>query len=427
MPKLESRGWADKSALITSADAADFRARCAGSHTAQWRLRTTLFHDGANHELADLVPIVGGTLTIDSSASIRRTLTLDIGGGDQWTPRTSDDPLVPFGQYAHLFVRIDRADGSWFPWLKLFEGPIRTNTFERPSLATTIECADASSVLEEYLHTHRQHYGNRSLGTAIRQMADAALPGQVYGVDPAAGEDAAANNTQVVNFVAQAGDSRWQAANKIADKKGFDVLFDWNGDLIIRRDITDNDDETLPANGPDIGTASSPVATIRDGHGGTMIGLAAVVTRDGGINGVAVNLSARVKNKRRKHHPHAPTTVEHTWTHLETVGTGAVAWGDRFGRMPLVISPNVHKINDDVKDRQTVHAQRLLHRRRGLIRNLDIDAAPLYWLDADDRVNLTFEGHTEKHYAQAVEFDIGGGPMHVRTRSLSVTDPGDLG
>lgn len=425
MPKLESRGWTAKTPHISADDAADFRARCTGSHTAQWRLRTTLWHDGANHELADYIPIVGGTLTLDSSADPRRTLTVDVGGGDQWTPETYDDPLVPFGQYAHLYVRIDLADGSWTPWLKLFEGPIRSNVFERPSLVTTIECADASSFVEEYLHTKRQAYGGRSVGDAVRQMVDAALPGRLYDVDPADGEDAPANNRQVGKFVAQAGDGRWTAANKLADRRGFDVFFDWNGDLVIRKDITDNDDDTLPAQGPDIGTHSSPVATIRDGIGGTMVGLAATVTRDGAVNGVAVNISSRVRNKHRQ--KGEPASFEHTWHHLEKVEAGSVTWGDRFGRLPLVISPNVDRINDDIKEEQTDHAKHLLHRRRGLIRNLDIDAAPLYWLDTDDRVNIKFEGHTEKHYVQSVSFDLAGGPMHIRTRELSVTDPGDLG
>ena len=61
------------------------------------------------------IPIVGGTLVMDSSDQVRRRLTLEIGAGAELEPRTWQDPLVPFGQFIILWCSIDRADGTLFP------------------------------------------------------------------------------------------------------------------------------------------------------------------------------------------------------------------------------------------------------------------------------------------------------------------------
>jgi hypothetical protein len=72
----------------------------------------------------------------------------------------------------------------------------------------------------------------------------------------------------------------------------------------------------------------------------------------------------------------------------------------------------------------------MLHRRRGVTRYLDMHTLPLYWLEPDDKVSVRWHelsgaAVTEAHYVQRIEIDLeAGSPMVVRTRQLSVTDPG---
>jgi hypothetical protein len=424
---LTGRGWAAKTPLITSTDAADFKARCAQSHTVQYKVNVTRWSGGVNNTLATDVPVTGGTLSIDSSDVIRRRLTLEIGGGEDWVPRTSTSPLVPFGQYVHLFCRIDKADGSWTPWLKLFEGPIQTNVFERPSLMSTVEATDPSGVVDQYLHETKKGYGNRALSTAVKQMVDAALPGAIYNVEAVS----TATGTRIDNFTAEAGSSRWVTANELAGKHAHEAYFDWNADLIIRHDLSDEDDASYsPAGvGPDIGTVTNPVAVIRDGQGGNLLGVTASITREGSANAVVTNLTALVKKtakKGSKKTAKKQPTREIWWTHIAK-STGTIAYGDTFGRAPIVSTKSVARITPQMKAAKRQYATRQLKRRAGLVRYLDIDCLPIPFLEADDKVNVTFGGGTESHYVQSISLDLAGGPMRIRTRQVTVTDPGDLG
>jgi hypothetical protein len=347
---------------------------------------------------------------------------MEVGGADEWEPKHADDPLVPFGQRVLLDVRIDMADGSWSPWLQMFTGQIRENIFERPSMITTIECADPGASMEEFLHEHRKAYSNMSMVRALTLMADACLPGQIFNVERAA----SAEGTKTHGFVAEAGQSRLEAAVMLAGKHGHEIFWDWNGDMVVRRDLTDEDDEDWDPStpGPDIGHAGSPVLHFRDGRHGNLLGVTATLSREQSVNGVSVNLSATVNHKKKGQKKGKPKEI--FWTHSEHA-TGSVAFGDRFGRINLVETTPVDKLTAERKARQIQRAKKLLLRRRGLLRYLDFDALPMYWADVDDRVKITVQGSTENHYLASVTYDLAGGPMRCRTRTLAVTDPGDLG
>lgn len=429
MGHLRSRGWAGKGNLITPEEATTFSNRCQESHSVRWRAQVTRWTGQHNEVLESSVPLTGGSLVIDSSDPVRRKLTLNVGGGEEWVPRTSNSSLVPFGQWVSLYVSIDYPDGSWSPELQMFTGPIITHVFERPSLITTLECADASSAVDQYLHRTKTSYAHRSLRRAITQMVSAALPEALYNVEASASSGTA----RVRSFVADAGQGRWDAATVLTNRHGHEAFFDWNSDLIVRRDITDDDDDDWDpqAVGPDIGSVTYPVVSLKEGNNGNLIGLTASLTRETGANGVQVNIFGLVRNRHRKRDKCTgkwigPARVEGHWSVFVPQRTGPVAWGDRFGYQPIVLTKNVHVITAEVKADATREARALLHRRRGLVRYLDVDALPQYWLEADDKVRAVFGGGIENHFAQRVEFDLAGGPMKVRTRQLSVTDPGDL-
>lgn len=406
MGHLTKRGWSAKTPLISSNEAAEFKQRCSESHTARWSADVTRWNGTSTATLATDIPITGGQLTLDSGDQIRRQLTMTVGGGEEWEPQAANDPLPPWGQRIHLYVQVDRRGGGWFPKLKMFTGPIRENIFERPSLISTLGCADPGSTLHEYLHVRRKGYGGQTLVEAIDAMIDAALPGAAYEIEASAG----AEEIEVQNFVADAGQSRLEAANELCAKWGYELFFDWAGDAIIRRDLTDDDDAAWDPSeaGPDIGDVARPVAIFRDREGGNLIATTTSLSREGSINGVAVNLDALRKKDGGDLH----------WSHLETAG-GSIAWGDVFGRIPMVETKDVHKFSEAMEERQTKRAKKLLKRRRGMIQFIDFDALPTYWVEPDDRVELQIGAAEHAYFLERIEFDLTGEAMRCRTRVLT--------
>jgi hypothetical protein len=421
MATLESRGF-------SSMDADEWRARSSQPHTQEWKADVYKWLAGGGNDPVVLdVPIVGGSLTIDSSEPYRRHLSMEVGGGERWAPHTPNSPLVPFGQRVFLYARIDRTDGTWLPWLKMGEFWITSHTFERPSLIVTIEADDYSKAVDEFLHLNHRSYGGKSLRTAIKQMVDDALPNSGFTIHPASPEP----NDRVTSYVAEAGKGRWEAATELAAKFGREVFFDSQGNLIIRHDLTDDQDESIPGEGPDIGTVSNPVAIIKDDRGGNLVGMTATVTREGACNGVAFALHRSLSKKVKKGKKKKNITVDVYRTVTAFAGSSSpVAWGDKFGRVPIVISQDVEKITSELLANRQRRANHLLHRRRGVIRYIDMDCLPLLWLEADDKIRLLWHEGTsstatrEDHFVQRIEFDLTGGAMRLKTRELNVVDPG---
>jgi hypothetical protein len=425
MSRLTSRGTNQKS-LYSSTDATAFMARATGPHTLRWKatVHRWISSSGAEETLMKDVPIVGGTLTMDSSDQIRRKLTLDIGGSKELEPLSSNDPLVPFGQFIRLYLTIDRADGTFFPWLRMGEFQIQSYVFERPSQIATVEAVDHSGVVNEFLHERKKSYGNRTLTSAVDEMVRAALPNSAYTLNA----HSTARTTKVLTWVADAASPRWEEAVKLAESKGFDLFFDWAGDLILRPNLGDGQDDIVPENGPDVGTKSNPIMTIRDEEGGTLIGMTATVSRDGACNGVFINIHETADQKSKTKQARAKRGDPRMDVQVKALAasTSPVGYGDRFGRVPIVIEKNVVQITDAIVTQQQSRARTLLSRRRGLVRYIDFAMLGGYHLEPDDKVKIQFDGREEDHYVQAITFDLRGGATKVRTRELNVSDPGRI-
>ena len=454
MARLTDRGF-------SAEDAAEFEARSSQPHTLEWLANIYRWQGGVEVQLYTDLPIVGGTLSLDSSDPIRRHLTLEVGTVGELVPDQASDPLAPFGQVVKLWCRIDRSDGTWLPWLKQGEYPIVSTTSEWPSLIQTIECADYAFVVDQYIYEKKKSYNKQTVRNAIKEITEEALPDKVFTIHAI---EAASNTKCEPHTVSEAGTSRWEMAMAIAASRGMETFYDSEGNLVIRRALTNDDNETLSgADGePDIGTVSNPVAVIEDGPGGNLVALTTAVTREGAINGVVINLHETISQtlaarKKREAEsgdkeddpddttedgekvdpddtddddelqpiPNPKAGDPRVNVQIQAHATGSIAWGDRFGRAPIVIEKNVKRINNSNVNAQKKRAKRLLHRRGGVIRSVDIDAVGLYWLEPDDKVRVKYAGRTEAHYVASIELDLSGeSPARIRTRSLNVTDPG---
>jgi hypothetical protein len=463
--RLTDRGF-------TEDEADEYMARASGPHTLRWTADIYRWVGGEENTLYQGLPIVGGTLTLDGSDPTRRKLTLDLGGGADLIPDEPYDPLAPFGQVIKLWVQIDKADGSgWFDRLKMGEYVITTTTIEWPSLTQTVEAQDYSWLVDQYLFEKRKSYGHMSVRDAVESIVKDALPDSEFFIQsPGAPHDVSVEP----HTVSETGQGRWEFAQNICQARGFECFFNHNGNLVIRQDITNNTDdvETIPGEGPDIGTVSNPVAVIKDGPGGNLVGLTLGLTREGAINGVQINIHETVSQRvaARKvaadgaddttqdpeydpvHdgvlQPPPPPVPNTDGQHqnddpevpkipnpkagdprvnvqVQALGVDPIKWSDKFGRQNIVLAKPVKRINDNVVNAQIHRAKRLLHRRGGVIRSIDLDAVGCYWLEPEDKVRIKYAGRTEAHYVASIELDLAGeSPARIRTRALNVTDPG---
>lgn len=383
-------------------DAVTFASRANDAH--HFKIKADVYSMKPGDLLAADIPIVGGKLTMDSSNPTRRELRLEVAG-EEYIPRDASSLLAPIGRRILLYVSIDRLDGSWLPWLKLGEFPIITTVVERPATKVTIDCGDYSTIVDEYLMLNGRSFKGVTLKDAIVDLVQSALPDRVFGVHASSH----ATTSKFQNYVADPGKGRWATCLEMADKKGQETFFDYNGDLVIRYDRTVDDENVIAGTGPDIGTVSDPVAVLSEGQTGNIVALTSSLSRRGAANGVRFILTA----------------PDGKWKYFTSITSGLVAWGDSFGRLPIVQTFNVNKITQEKKNDYTQRAQNLLRRRRGLVRYLDMDVTPIYWLEPDDTVQITWAGATEYHYVSRVEMDLSGRrPMRVRTRQLAVDDPG---
>lgn len=414
---------------------AAFKARCLASHTREVRIRSYRWNAGegtptvmpltlpGGRQLFS-IPITEGTLTIDSTDPTRRKLTITVPG-EEWQPTDEDHPLAPFGQFLMVWVRIDKPDGSWFDWLKLGEFPIVSHELTQPDGSSVVTAADWSQRVNEYGYVDKHSWASRTRVEAIKAAVDEALP-RVYTVHSSAnanllvGEEAG----QVAS-----GTGRWDWVQAICDAAGLEAFFDRFGDLVIRNAIVDVD-ETLPGVGPDVGTATNPVASLTQGQGGSITGMRIRTTREGGCNGIILTVTPTASPPKKGSYnkdQYKPDTMLRKWDR------GSAAWSDVFGRITVQREKKVtRRTAQAVLDAQR-WAGGLLARRRGVIRRLDIDAVPMWWLEPDDRIQVVWKQrlpdgseHTfdEAHYVEAIEFPLtrDGGPMRVRTRQVTVIE-----
>ena len=411
------------------------KARCLASHTRETLIRSYRWNPGASEptlmtvtlpggRVLSSIPITEGTLTVDSTDPTRRKLQITVPG-EIWQPTDEDHPLAPFGQHLVVWVRIDKPDGSFYDWRKLGEFPIVSHELTQPDGSSVVTAADWSSRVEEFAYTAKHSWAEESRVTAIKTAVDEALP-RVYTVHSSANA-----NLTVGEEAGQvsSGTGRWSFVQAICDASGLEAFFDRYGDLVIRNAIVDVD-ETLPGVGPDVGTVSNPVATLAQGQGGSITGLKIVTTREGGCNGIILTITPTASPPKKGKYNKAqyePATLLRKWDR------GPAAWSDVFGRITVQREKRVARRTQQA----TLDAQRwadgLLTRRRGVIRRLEIDALPMWWLEPDDRIQvkwkqrmpngseLTFD---EAHYVEAIEFPLtpDGGPMRVRTRQVTVVE-----
>jgi hypothetical protein len=213
MSRLTSRGY-------SSGDATAFVDRSSRSHR-RWKVTAHKWTEGAANSSPHDVPIVGGTLALDASDPVRRRLTLNVGGGGGTRAPDVRRPPRPVRSVRETVLRIDRDDGSWFPWLKMGEFH-RVVRVREASQAATVEGVGLRAtrrrvplhLINQVVWRDDRHGRDQALMCRRRR-----LPDRAYAVRLGEGR-----RGKVTNYVAQAGDGRWSTATSIADRKGVETF-----------------------------------------------------------------------------------------------------------------------------------------------------------------------------------------------------------
>lgn len=203
-----------------------FLACVSGSHEVVTEARV-LTVDG---ELTD-IPLTDGTVTLDSSASIRGRCDIQVDN-TEWIPTDSSDRLAPFGNEINLCRGVRLSDGSTetvsLGWFGIEDGDV---TDDGNGAGARVSAYDRSKRISDasFEDTFQLAAGTPFVD-GIQQVVLDAWP------DCPVDDGVASAST--ISFgkpvTAQAGDNRWEFVQGLATALGMVLFFDGDGVLVLR-------------------------------------------------------------------------------------------------------------------------------------------------------------------------------------------------
>lgn len=238
-----------------------------------WVPSVSSWLDGAL--LADNVPVVSGLLSVDSGQQVAERLTLSVPerlDGTSWVP--GDDPYHPLARYGQqLSVSVSvTSPVSGVQWQTPLGGyQVQSWSWDRRSGVVSVECVGLLQRLADARFTTPAvpRAGDTLVSLLVRLVGD----GMPVVVDPALTDRAVPTSWQW-------GEDRLGAVWEIADAWPARLSVDPYGQLLIS--------PPLPATAVGV----TPVVTLTDGLGGTVIAAPTSQARDGVYNVVVARSSA---------------------------------------------------------------------------------------------------------------------------------------
>jgi hypothetical protein len=180
--------------------------------------------------LLEDVPVVGGSVRVDGSAAIRRTLQcqiIDEVRGDL-TPRFGGDTLAPFGHDIQIKLGFAYADGS-SELLPIFQGRIDDAETNEQGLIS-IQASDWASVIQatKFEKPYPVQAGV-PIGQAIQLLLQSRMAGLTYNFE----ETGDLANLTVYQEGDASGDP-WANAQQLAQVAGKELFFGSDGTVILR-------------------------------------------------------------------------------------------------------------------------------------------------------------------------------------------------
>lgn len=323
------------------------------------------------------VPITGGSITVDESSMIRRTVDLTIGD-PALNPGT--DPAAALTPYAAELairrgIRYPNGKTEWAP-----VGRFRVNTANASAVGDLqVTGADRSAYLQD-----ARFIGLTTSDTSltipeqIRRLILEVLP--TVEVRDLTGSTA---RTPAVTWE----EDRLKAIDDLATAIGAEVYFDPEGNAVIA---------------PPAAIDDPPVWILDAGASGVLVNVTAETTREGTYNGVFASGE--------------PGDGDPVWsTVVDTDPSSPTYWEGPFGKKPYVYTSPLITTVTQARDAATS----LLAKVRGMSRQVSVELIPNPALEAGDVIHVIFpDGTVERHLIKSIGLPLDpGSAMSIGTKT----------
>lgn len=348
-----------------------------GSHkmVADARVLTS-YQEGVDPDGID-IPIVSGDVSMDATASIRSTLSLETDGNQMWTTAASG-LLTPYGN--EIFVRrgLDFGDGTR-EWVS--QGYFRITDVQQGNNVNNVMAITGydrmAGIIDSRLTEPRQF----AAGTLLTDIVSI-LVGEVYPLATITWIGSGVGETLARALVTEDED-RYKFIDDLVKSYGKIWYWDYNGELIIK-------DPPDPL---------SPVYTVNAGESGVLISFDRSISREGAYNAVVVNGQG------------ADTIPPVHVVVIDDEPLSATYWYGDFGKVPKFYSSSFITTTE-----QAINAgAAMLRQSRGLPYNIDFNTVPNAALEPLDPVLVNTGDRSEIHTLETISLPL------VATESQSAT------
>lgn len=241
-----------------------FNAAVAGSHIAGFRATLLTSYQEGTTPSGDEVPVVGGDVTLDSTADVRGTLEL-ITDGTGWDARAGKHPIQCYG--TEVYVERGVQLGGSMSWVG--QGYYKIQSVEQqaaPDGNLTVEASDRmQTIIDAQLPSPRSYGASASVLSVFNDLVLELYPDATINFD----YDASSDELGSPQLTTQ---DRHAFLADLATTRGKVMYWDYTGQLTIK-------------DPPDPGAA---VYTVGAGSKGILISADRSITRDGVYNAVVV-------------------------------------------------------------------------------------------------------------------------------------------
>jgi len=326
------------------------------------------------------VQIIGGSVTIDRDARLRRQASLEIAFSLE-DPETV--PLVrelPFGGFAVIERGIAYADGT-VERVQLGRFRVESIVWQELQGRATLTLADPmAQVADEPFLAPYSPAGLKPSDAAVSIVYAVFGDSIAYHVTTSPASETAIADTVYT-------DDRAAALSDLAASVNAEALFDNFGDFVLR-----------PRSRP-----TSIAWAVDVGEHGSMLAASETLDRSSVRNGVAVagQLAADLP----------PIYALATYDDP----TAPTRWAGPFGKVALLVSSTAVQTQEQADET----AASLLNLRLGLQRTLTVSSLPNPALEPDDLLEFTFaDGRVEQQYVNAARIGLDvGGTLELTTTS----------
>jgi hypothetical protein len=367
---------------------ADFQAAVISSHTANTRVEAWFGgarldpYAGARPDLA--LDLMDGAVTVDSTASVRRTYSATFAMQD-WYPRPYDYAGIfsPYGTQHRVWRGVVYPDGST-EWVQL--GVFRLDAVTTNVEAGTVQVtgSDLSKMIQDarFLQPTASVPSNR-IPVEIARLVRGAL-GSTY---PMRDLTSATTLTPAATWDRD----RWQACQDLALAVGAEVVFAPDGQALIRR-----------------------VPTITNAVSWTLDVADVVVTGDRAVDRSQTYNTVVATGERTDNVPPVRAVAQDLNPNSPTYVAGPYGVVPAFYSSPLLTTVSMAQAAADTR----------LSRTRGMARQLSFECVPNPAADAGDVLRVIFpDGSQEVHLVDTLQVPLHpSGTMRVSTRSSA--EPG---